>query len=61
LTLTAGIPYWRSSGELYFEVEICEAKGDVYVGFAGANMRAEYVGQDDKSWAIYHSGDPVHK
>jgi hypothetical protein len=61
LTLTAGIPCWRASGELYFEVEVCEAKGEVYVGFAGANMRAEYVGQDDKSWAIYCDGVPRHK
>jgi hypothetical protein len=50
--MAAGHPCWRASGELYFEVEVCEAKGAVSVGFAGAHFRAEYVGADDKSWAI---------
>jgi hypothetical protein len=55
------ISSWRASGELYFEVDVCEAKGEVYVGFAGANFTAEHVGGDDKSWAIYNDGDPMHK
>jgi len=59
--VAAGSPCWRAGGELYFEVEVCEAKGEVYVGFAGANFRAELVGQDDKSWAIYYDGDPKHQ
>ncbi len=61
MTVTAGSPCWRASGEVYFEVEVCGADGQVFVGFAGANMRADYVGQDDKSWAIYNDGDPCHK
>jgi hypothetical protein len=61
VTVTAGSPCWRASGEVYFEVEVCEAKGNVYVGFAGANMRAACVGQDGKSWAIYNDGDPKHE
>jgi hypothetical protein len=59
--MTVGHPCWRSSGELYFEVEVFEAKGKIFVGFAGSNFRAEYVGADDKSWAIEDDGYNRHR
>jgi hypothetical protein len=53
---------WRSSGELYFEMEVFEAKGAVYVGFAGANFRAAgLLGDDDKSWALLPGGNVYHR
>jgi len=58
--MAAGHPCWRASDELYFEVEVCEAEGQVFVGFSGANFRAEYVGADDKSWAIENDGYNRH-
>jgi hypothetical protein len=54
-------PCWRTSGELYLEVEVCEAVGNARVGFAGTNFQADGVGDDDKSWAIYNNGDPKHR
>jgi hypothetical protein len=59
--VAAPSPCWRTSGELYFEVKVCEAVGEVLVGFAGANLQANGVGDDDKSWAIYNNGDPYHR
>jgi hypothetical protein len=59
--VAASGPYARSSGELYFEVEVCEAAGEVQVGFAGANFQADGVGDDDKSWAIFNDGYPLHR
>jgi hypothetical protein len=59
--VVAGVPCWRASGELYFEVEVCEAKGQIDVGFAAASFRANEVGADDKSWAIYSNGKTYHK
>jgi hypothetical protein len=57
-----GIACGRANGELYFEVEVCEAKGEVFVGFAGANFTAESVGDDGKSWAIMNlCGYSKHK
>jgi hypothetical protein len=56
-----GISCWRASSELYFEVDVCEKKGEVYVGFAGANLTAEFVGSDDKSWVTDIMGYPKHK
>jgi hypothetical protein len=61
VSVAAPIPCWRTSGELYFEVEVCEADGHVNVGFAGANLQADKVGDDDKSWAIYDNGDAQHR
>jgi hypothetical protein len=57
------ISSWRANGELYLEVEVCEAKGEVFVGFAGANFTAESVGDDDKSWAFsnLYGGSSRHK
>jgi hypothetical protein len=34
ITLAAVSPSWRSCGIIYIEVEVCEAAGEVYVGFA---------------------------
>jgi hypothetical protein len=59
--VVAPSPCWRTSGELYFEVEVCEAVGDVEVGFAGANFQADAVGDDDKSWAIEEYGWLMHR
>ncbi len=61
LPVAAPSPCWRTSGKLYFEVEVCEAVGYVQVGFAGANLQADAVGDDDKSWAIYNDGDARHR
>jgi hypothetical protein len=61
MPLAAPSPCWRTSGELYFEVEVCEAVGSVFVGFAGANFQGEIVGADDKSWAIYENGAAYHR
>jgi hypothetical protein len=60
LPVAAPSPCWRTSGELYFEVEVCEAVGYVRVGFAGSNFQADGVGEDDKSWAISPTGTPFH-
>jgi hypothetical protein len=59
--VAAPSPCWRTSGKLYVEVEVCEAVGEVLVGFAGANFQADYIGKDDKSWAIYKNGAPFHR
>jgi hypothetical protein len=59
--VAAPSPCWRESSKLYFEVEVCEAVGEVLVGFAGANFQADGIGLDDKSWAIYNSGEAVHR
>jgi hypothetical protein len=59
--VAAPIPCWRTSGVLYFEVEVCETVGGVKVGFAGANFQADAVGADDKSWAISNDGYPEHR
>jgi hypothetical protein len=61
LPVAAPSPCWRTSGELYFEVELCEAVGSVSVGFAGANVQADEVGNDDKSWGICRDGDASHR
>ena len=36
----------RSSGKVLFELEVVEAVGEVFVGYAGTNFCAEYVGAD---------------
>jgi hypothetical protein len=61
VTVAAPSPCWRTRGELYFEVEVGEAVGEVLVGFAGANFQAGIVANDDKSWAIYKNGNPRHR
>jgi hypothetical protein len=61
VTVAAPSPCWRTSGKLYFEVEVCEAVGGLLVGFAGAHFQADYSGQDDKSWAIQYENYKVHR
>ena len=61
VTVAAPSPCWHARGELYFEVEVCEAVGEVLVGFAGANFQADIVTNDDTSWAIYTDGNPRHR
>ena len=51
----------RSSGKVFFELEVVEAVGEVFVGYAGTNFRAEYIGADEASWALCNDGDPKHK
>ena len=51
----------RSSGKVWFELEVVEAEGEVYVGFAGTNFRAEYVGADETSWSVDNKGLATHK
>jgi Ran GTPase-activating protein (RanGAP) involved in mRNA processing and transport len=54
---TVGAPYLTlSSGLVFFEVEIIEAKGQLAVGFAGTQYRNDVTGEigDDKiSWGVY--------
>jgi hypothetical protein len=61
LPMAAPSPCWRTSGELYYEVEVCEAVGHVLVGFAGANIQADRIGEGDNSWAIYDWGIALHR
>ena len=56
----------RSSGKVLFELEVVEAVGEIFVGYAGTNFRAEYVGADETSWSLnvggrYGDGYPRHK
>ena len=52
----------RSSGKFCFEVEVLKADGEVHVGFAGTNFRADYVGADEASWGVSSKhGWPQHK
>ena len=56
-TVAAGPSCWRTSGKLYFEVEVLETRGDVNVGLAGSNFRADFIGKDDTAWGIRKSGN----
>ena len=55
----------RSSGKVLFELEVIEPVGEVFVGYAGTNFRAEYVGADETSWGLnvggVGDGHPRHK
>ena len=56
----------RSSGKVLFELEVMEAVGEISVGYAGTNFRAEYVGADETSWGLHGgglggNGFPKHK
>ena len=53
----------RSSGKVLFELEVVEAEGEVYVGYAGTNFRAEFVGADETSWGFgsWYGGITKHK
>ena len=57
-TVAAGLPCWRTSGKLYFEVEVLEKRGEaaVIVGLAGSNFHAKLIGVDDTAWGIMQDG-----
>jgi hypothetical protein len=59
--VTAAASLSCSRGKIYFEVEVCSANGDLCVGFAGTNFRAECVGGDDTSWGVLYSGQPMYR
>ena len=50
-----------SSGRVYFEVEVCEAVGQVTAGFAGTNFAADCVGDDEISWGVNKNGRGIHR
>ncbi len=45
-------------GGWYYEVEVLEAEGGLYVGFAGTNLgpQCTVVGDDAHSWGLYMGG-----
>ena len=45
-----------SSGKVLFDLEVVEAVGEVFMGYAGTNFRAEYVGADETSWGLCGGG-----
>ena len=45
-----------SSGKVFFEIEVLEKKGKMYVGFAGTNFQEERLGLGQCSWAIEEDG-----
>ena len=54
-SMAAGAVYLcHSSGLVYFEVEVLEAKGSLAIGFAGTNFNNDMVGKDAISWAVVH-------
>ena len=58
----AGLPLLtRGEGKFYFEVEACEATGELFVGLAGTSSGGEYVGADDASWGIENDGYDRHR
>ncbi len=60
LTATGGA---GAGGCFYYEVEMLEARGHLYVGFAGTNLAPQCarVGDDTCSWGFYSSdGDGWH-
>jgi hypothetical protein len=63
ITVAAGSACWRSSGQLYFEVEVCVAEGDVLIGLAGSNFRDNMVGYEPSgtSWGIYKDGNLYYR
>ncbi len=46
-----------AGGKYYYEVELLEAQGTLYVGFAGTNFgpQCSYVGNDSASWSFYQN------
>ena len=64
-----GAPYLAaSSGKVYWELRIVEAKNLVGVGFAGTSFRSgpqapkdDLLGGDEASWALYaDDGQRLH-
>jgi len=64
---TVGAPFLMMvSGKAYFEVEVCDTSGNLYVGIVGTNFgcnfTGNYIGDDDISWSIYaDDGDARHR
>jgi hypothetical protein len=50
----------RSTGRVWFEVEVLKASGYIHVGFAGTSFRGKEVGGDAASWAIITDGSTQH-
>jgi hypothetical protein len=50
-----------SLGKVHFELDVCNAVGDIVVGFAGTNFGAKCVGGDETSWGIYKEGKGYHR
>ncbi len=54
----------ESARGYYYEVEVLDAQGSLYIGFAGTNLgtRCARVGNDPCSWSIYMAdGDGRHR
>ena len=52
-----------AGGKYYYEVEVLETEGRLYVGFAGTNLgpQCSCVGNDEFSWSFYMGdGDGRH-
>ncbi len=61
---TAGAAFLTAAdGKYYYEVEVLDARGWLFVGFAGTNFspQCSRVGDDSFSWSIYmEHGDGRH-
>ena len=65
---TVGAEFLTAAGCLggptgyYFEVEVLEARGELYVGFAGTNIgpQCTRVGTDAGSWGFFMDGRGFH-
>ena len=51
----------RATGKFYFEVEVCEAEGDLVVGLVGTNFQGKWVGADGLSWAIWSNNKTLSR
>ncbi len=52
-----------AGGKYYYEVEVLEAQGSLFVGFAGTNLDPQRttLGEDACSWSFYIGGYGVHR
>ena len=46
---------------MYYEVRVVQETGFVRVGFVATNFQLYGVGEDATSWAVYSSGDVIHR
>ena len=56
--VVAGLPYWRTCGKLYFELEVIEAKGGVVVGLVGSNLHQLPIAE---LWGIRTDGNAMYR
>ncbi len=51
-----------AGGRYYFEVEVLEGDGDLYVGFAGTSIgpQSGVLGSDACSWGVFWGGGKLH-